>query len=368
MPVPLLDLVPQHLPLLPQLCEAFEATARSGRFVLGEEVEAFERELATSCGVQHAVGVSSGTDALLMALMALGIGPGDEVITSPFTFFSTASGIARLGAKPVFVDIDPVTFNLDPALVEQAITDRTRAMVPVHLYGQPADMGSLMTTARTHQLAVIEDAAQAIGARVGDQAAGTIGHVGCLSFYPTKNLSAFGDAGACTTHDDDLADRLRLLRVHGQRDRYHHAAIGGNFRIDALQAAILRIKLPHLASWTDQRRAQAARYDQYLEGLPLIRPTELPGTRHVYHQYTLRVGDGRRDGLRAWLQERGIGCEVYYPLPLHLQEAFVDLGYRPGDLPRAEQAAAEVLSLPIYPGLTEDQQRQVAHAIGEFFH
>ena len=366
MSVPLLDLTPQHEPHLSDLCTAFERLVLSGQFVLGAEVEAFERQLAACCETKHAVGVSSGTDALLLAMMALDIGPGDEVITSCFTFFATAGGIARLGAKPVFVDIDPTTFNLDTDKIEAAVTSQTKAIIPVHLYGQVADMEAVTETARRHDLKVIEDAAQAILARDGNQIAGSIGDVGCLSFYPTKNLSALGDAGACLTHDDDLADRLRMLRLHGQNEKYQHASIGGNFRIDALQAAALRIKLPHLDHWTLQRRALACRYDQLLGGLSLVLPIEAMETRHVYHQYTIRVPDRRRDALRGHLHQRKIGCEVYYPIPLHLQEAFSYLAYRRGDFPLAEQAADEVLSLPIYPGLSQTQQDEVVDAIREF--
>ena len=367
MTVPILDLAPQHEPLLPQFMGAFENALRSGQFVLGQKVDVFEQALATYCHVEHAIGVSSGTDALLLALMALEIGSGDEVITSPFTFFATASVVARLGARPVFVDIDPATFNLDPSLLEAAITPNTRAVIPVHLYGLMADMTAINHIADRHGLSVIEDAAQAIGATDHDRSAGSIANVGCLSFYPTKNLSALGDAGACLTNDAQLAKLMRQLRVHGQADRYHHHWLGGNFRIDALQATWLNVKLPLLDSWNEQRRVIAHRYSQGLVGWPIDCPVEPVEKKHVYHQYTVRVRDGRRDALRDDLHNRGIGCEVYYPVPLHLQKPFAYLNGRVGDFPHVERATAEVLSLPIYPGLSKDRQDEVIDAIRDFF-
>lgn len=366
MAVPLLDLSRQNADLLPQMLTAFEQMVASSQFVLGPVVAAFEQQLAAQCGTEHAVAVSSGTDALLMALMALGVGSGDEVITSPFTFFATAGSIVRVGARPVFVDIDPATLNIDPDLVEPAITAKTKAIIPVHLYGQAACMGPIMGAARGRGISVIEDAAQAIGARDGQDQVGSIGDVGCFSFYPTKNLSALGDAGACTTQDGELAGRLASLRVHGQDTKYHHTSIGGNFRIDALQAAMLRLKLPYLASWTVARRAAAQRYDQLLADLPLVLPAPALGKFHVYNQYTVRVNGGQREALRQYLGSRNIGQEVYYPIPLHLQPCFAYLGGKPGDFPVAQQAADQVLSLPIYPGLTESEQEQVAMAIRQF--
>ncbi len=367
MPVPLLDLTHQHTALWPQLAGAFERVVASGQLILGPEVEAFEHRLAAYCGAQHAVGVSSGTDALLVALMALGIGPGDEVITTPFTFFATAGCIVRVGAKPVFVDIEPDTFNLDPTKIEAAITPSTRAIIPVHLYGQPAAMGRIMPLAAKHGLKVIEDAAQAIGARVEGKHVGTIGDIGCLSFYPTKNLSALGDAGACVTNDPGLASRLVSLRVHGQgSDRYRHDRVGGNFRLDAIQAAMLTIKLTQLDAWTQHRRTVAQRYHDLLTSLPITPPQPAPGFDHVYHQYTIRVDQARRDALGQHLHDQGIGHAVYYPTPLHLQPCFADLRCGPGQLPSAEQAAKEVLSLPIYPGLSKPQQEEVASAIQAF--
>ncbi len=365
--VPLLDLSQQHMSLLPQMQNAFEQIVRSGQFVLGSHVRSFEQQLADRCQVGHAVGVSSGTDALLMALMALEVGPGDEVITSPFTFFATAAGITRLGAQPVFVDIDPVTLNIDPSLIEAAITSKTKAIIPVHLYGQAACMEPIMHTARARGIRVVEDAAQAIGALDRSLPVGSIGDVGCFSFYPTKNLSALGDAGACTTGDPQLAGRLQRLRVHGQGSTYHHLEIGGNFRIDALQAAMLSVKLPNLTSWNDARRTAAGRYHQLLADLPLRLPSEAAHKFHVYNQYTIRVNDGRRQALSQYLKDRGIGHEVYYPIPLHRQPCFAYLEAQQGDYPVAEKAASEVMSLPIYPGLTVSQQEEVATAIRQFF-
>lgn len=368
MAVPQLDLSFQNGPLVGQMCRVLEQIVTSGQFVLGAHVDHFERQLAERCQVQHAVGVSSGTDALLLALMALGVEPGDEVITTPFSFFATVGCIARLGARPVFVDIDPMTFNIDPDLIEQAITDKTRAIIPVHLFGQAAAMESIMAIAHRHGVHVIEDAAQSIGALLNDRPVTSIGDVNCLSFYPTKNLSALGDAGACTTNDDSLADRLRCLRVHGQDAKYHHAYIGGNFRIDAIQAAMLSMKLPNLPAWNEQRRAVAGRYHTMLKELPLGLPDEISGHYHVYNQYTIRVLDGRRDALVRHLTGGGIGCDVYYPVPLHLQPCFSYLRKEVGPLPVAEKAAQQVLSLPMFPGLSANQQEEVVATIGQFFH
>ena len=367
MNVPPLDLFWQHEPLLPQMLEAFQSIVKSGRFVLGQAVEEFESALARYCGAAGAVGVSSGTDALLVALMALQIGPGDEVITTPFTFFATAGSIARLGAVPVFVDIDADTFNIDPARIEQAIADRTKAIVPVHLYGLMADMDPIMQIARRHDLKVIEDVAQAIGAQREGATAGVVGDVGCFSFYPTKSLSALGDAGACVTTGASLADRIRALRVHGDTSRYCHEYIGGNFRIDALQAAMLSIKFPHLDDWNEARRRIADRYDALLDSLPIVTPYQPPQSRHVFCLYTIRVPDGRRDALAAHLASNGIGYGIHYAVPLHLQACFAYLGGKAGDFPIAEQAAGEILCLPMFPGLTEQQQDEVVRTVGEFF-
>lgn len=374
MAVPLIDAARHHASLASAIREAFDRLLASGQFVLGATVSEFESALAAYCGAGHAIGVSSGTDALVLALMALEIKPGDEVITTPFTFFATAGSIARVGARPVFVDIEPDTFNLDPDKVEAAITRRTRAIMPVHLFGQCAAMRPIMEIARSRNLAVIEDAAQAIGAMDDGKRAGSIGHVGCLSFYPTKNLSALGDAGACVTNDADLAKRMTMLRVHGESQRYHHDYIGGNFRIDAIQAAALSIKLPHLDGWTALRQAHARRYETLLSGLPITLPRCRDGAFHVYNQYTIRVageasagGPSRRDALREHLTKRGIGHGVYYPVPLHLQKCFAYLGYQAGDFPVTEAAAQQVLSLPIFPEMTEPQQEEVADVLREFF-
>ncbi|MCX5660128.1 MAG: DegT/DnrJ/EryC1/StrS family aminotransferase [Planctomycetota bacterium] len=368
MTVPLLDLSQQHQSLLPELREAFEAMIVSGRFILGPHVEGFERKLADYCHARHAIGMSSGTDAILAALMALNIGPGDEVVTTPFTFFATAGCIARTGARPVFIDIEPTTFNLDPTLLAGALNARTKAIIPIHLFGQTADMGTIMRIARRAGVPVIEDAAQAIGARDGNDVAGAIGDMGCLSFYPSKNLSALGDAGACVTNNPEYNERLRIMRTHGEVSRYHHSYIGGNFRIDAIQASILSIKLPHLEKWTLARRANAKRYHELLEqDLPLVLPVEMPGRYHVYNQYTVRVPGGRRDELRRHLAAHGIGHEVYYPVPLHLQKCFEHLGHQVGDFPQSERAAQEVLSLPIFPELQRSQQDEVIRVIREFY-
>lgn len=367
MSVPLLDISDEHRRLLPQLVSEFEALVSSGRFILGPKVEALEQQLAAYCHCNHAIGLSSGTDALLVALMALQIGPGDQVITSPFTFFATGGSIARTGATPVFVDIDPRTFNISPAQIEAAITDRTKAIMPVHLFGQGADMPAITKLAQTHGLKVIEDAAQAIGARIGDKSVGSFGDVGCFSFYPTKNLAALGDAGACTTNDADLAKHIGDLRNHGQDTVYEHHSIGGNFRIDALQAAMLSIKFELLDSQNQLRRKHAERYDLQLQNLGLTLPETAPDAYHVYNQYTVRVHDGRRDALSSSLNEKGIGNRVYYPLPLHLQPCFDYLKYEQGQFPLAELTCHEVLSLPVFPSMTEAQQDEVISAVQQFF-
>jgi len=378
--VPLLDLKPQYAAIKTEIQEAINRVCDSQYFILGPEVAALEEELAAYCQTDFALGVSSGTDALLLALMALDIKPGDEVITTPYTFFATAGSIARLGAKAVFVDVEPHTFNIDPSQLEAAITPRTKAIMPVHLYGQCADMDPIMDIAVRHNLAVIEDAAQAIGAEYKNRRAGSLGHIGCFSFFPSKNLGAFGDGGAVTTNDPDLAERMRILRVHGGKPKYYHKFVGGNFRLDALQAAVVRVKLNYLDDWTAARQRNAARYNQLLTDVAgLTRPYEagargqyaqrngdapFAGYRHIYNQYVLRVGS-RRDELRASLKEQGIGSEIYYPVPLHLQKCFADWGGQPGDHPVSEQAAAETIALPIYPDLTDEQLQTVAAAIKE---
>lgn len=367
MRVPLLDLQAQYGPIRDEVLAAMTRVCDSQQFILGREVELLETELASMLGVRHAVGVSSGTDALLVAMMALGIGPGDEVITPTYSFFATAGSVARLGARPVFVDIDPATCNIDPAAAEAAMTPRTRAVVPVHLFGQSADMRPILELARARGIVVVEDAAQAIGATCEGALVGGLGEVGCFSFFPSKNLGAFGDAGLVTTNDEALAERVRLLRGHGMHPKYYHRFLGGNFRIDALQAAVLRVKAPHLAAWTDARRRNADRYRALFaaHGLTDVGlPIERPGRRHIYNQFVIRVPE--RDRLRAFLAEQGIGTEIYYPVPFHLQECFAPLGYREGEFPHAEAAARETLALPIYGELTEAQQAHVVEAIARF--
>jgi dTDP-4-amino-4,6-dideoxygalactose transaminase len=384
--VPLLDLKAQFAQIRAEVMPAIEQVCASQHFILGAHVHALEEEIARYCGASAGIGVSSGTDALLLALMALGIGTGDEVITSPFTFFATAGTIARAGARPVFCDIDPLTFNLSPAalqafidercvrqggqLVNRATGGRVKALMPVHLYGQSADMDPLMAIARQHGFKVIEDAAQAIGtAYTNGQRVGTFGDVGCFSFFPSKNLGAFGDAGLCTTNDAELAESMRVLRVHGGKPKYFHAVIGGNFRIDELQAAVLRVKLKYLDGWTEGRQRNAAYYDSAFAeaalGQKLRTPRAIEGGRHIFNQYVVRVQ--RRDALKQRLAERGIGTEIYYPVPLHLQACFAYLNYRAGDFPHSELAAQETLALPIYPELERAQLAHVVATIAEFY-
>jgi len=362
MRVPLLDLKVQYAVVRDEVRAVIDEVCDSQMFILGPRVERFERQIAEYCGVAHAVGVSSGSDALLVALMAAGVGPGAEVITTPFTFFATAGCIARVGAKPVFVDIEPETFNIDPDRIEPAVTPRTRAIIPVDLFGQLCDMERISGIAQRYGLMLIEDAAQSIGATQHGRKAGQFGGMCCFSFFPSKNLGAFGDAGMIVTDDPALAEACRILRGHGAQPKYYHKVIGGNFRLDALQAAILSVKLKHLDEWSAARRRNAARYDDLLAGSRVVVPKVRDGNVSIYNQYTLRAGD-RRDALRDHLQKCGIGCEVYYPVPLHLQECFAYLGGKPGDCPAAEAAAKEVLSIPIYPELTREQQAYVASAI-----
>jgi len=387
-PVPLLDLKAQYAAIREEIRAAMDRVADSQYFILGPEVEALEQEVAAYSGCAHGIGVSSGTDALLVALMAIDIQPGDEVITTPYSFFATAGSIARLGAVPIFVDIDPLTFNIDPAGIEARITARTRVIMPVHLYGQMAEMDPIMDIAQRHHLVVIEDAAQAIGSEYRGRRAGSIGHMGCFSFFPSKNLGGFGDGGMVTTNDAALAERVRLLRGHGAHPKYYHKLIGGNFRLDALQAAVLRVKLKYLDSWTEGRQRNAAIYRQLFadgglaldtpqclgagcraraEGACALRPGgvvlpyEAPERRHIYNQFVIR--STRRDNVMAALKERKIGHEIYYPVPLHLQECFAYLGNKPGDLPASECAAAETLALPIYPELTEEMLAAVVDTV-----
>jgi dTDP-4-amino-4,6-dideoxygalactose transaminase len=370
MNVPLLDLKAQYATVKATVDAAVLEVLASQYFILGPTVTACEAKLAAYCHSPYALGVSSGTDALLLALMAESIGPGDEVITSPYTFFATGGSIARLGAKPVFVDIDPVTYNIDPAAVGAAITPQTRAIMPVHLYGQMAEMAPLVELAQRHKLVIVEDAAQAIGAEYRGSRAGTFGTYGCFSFFPSKNLGGGGDGGLITTADKARAERLEILRVHGSKPKYLHRYIGGNFRLDAMQAAIVAAKLPHLDGWTAGRQANAARYDQLFTACGLVQdglvtlPAIAPRRRHVFNQYVIRVP--RRDALRAHLTANQVGNEVYYPVPLHRQECFAQLGYEAGSLPESERAAAESLALPIYPELTVAQQEFVVTTIAAF--
>ena len=367
--VPLLDIGAQHAPIRDALVAALARVVDSNRFIMGAEVETLERELADRLGVIDAIGVSSGTDALLAALMAFGIGPGDEVITSTYSFFASAGSVARLGAKPVLVDIQPATFNLDPDAVAAAVSTRTRAIIPVHLFGQPADLHPIVSTAIKAGVPVIEDAAQAIGAAYDGHLVGSLGALGCFSFFPSKNLGALGDAGLVTAMTAELGKTIRRLRNHGMEPKYVHHLVGGNFRLDAMQAAVLRVKLPYLDRWTQMRQVNAARYRALFANAGLtdvVRlPVEAPNRTHIYNQFVIRVD--QRDDLRKHVDARGIGTEIYYPVPFHLQECFSGLGYRQGAFPNAEAAARESLALPIYGELTEAQQAAVVEAISGFY-
>jgi dTDP-4-amino-4,6-dideoxygalactose transaminase len=397
-PVPLLDLKAQYATLREELREALDRVAESQHFILGPEVEALETEIADYSKCEFGIGVSSGSDALLVALMAIGIKPGDEVIMPTYTFFATAGAVSRLGAKPVFVDNDPLTYNVAPEAIEAAVTERTRAIIPVHLYGQMADMDPIMEIADRHNLIVIEDAAQAIGAEYKGRRAGSIGHFGCFSFFPSKNLGGFGDGGMVTANDPKLADMVKLLRNHGYRPKYYNKVVGGNFRLDAIQAAVLRVKLKYLDNWTEARQRNAARYRDLFnetelsinpnslsskisegssvqpdaseacslaEASGVVLPTEAPERRHIYNQFVIR--SGRRDQLIAYLKERRIGTEIYYPVPMHLQECFAELGHWTGEFPASECAANETLALPIYPELTDEMMSTVVGAIADFY-
>jgi dTDP-4-amino-4,6-dideoxygalactose transaminase len=374
----MLDLSRQYAGIRTEILAAVTRACDSQRYILGDEVTAFEREFAALCATTDSVGCASGTDGLWLALAAAGVGPGDSVITTPFSFFATASSILRAGAKPVFADVDPETLNLDPANVEDRLKTSPRgmrALMPVHLYGQCADMDAFQRLAAEFKLDLVEDAAQAVGASWNGKRAGSLGLAAAFSFYPTKNLSAFGDAGAVTTSDAALAERMRSLRNHGGKQRYFHDEVGANSRLDSIQAAVLRVKMPHLARWNDTRRERARTYGRLLTSAGLTKtgaaspaPIQLlktlPSAYHIYHQYVIRVRD--RDKLRTFLGERGIGSEIYYPIPLHLQKCFAYLGHAPGDLPEAERAALDVLALPIFPELEEDEQRHVVESIATF--
>jgi len=370
MKVPLLDLKAQYHSIKAEIGAAIDAVLESQHFILGPTVEECERRIADYSACKFGVGVTSGTDALLLALMAEGIGPGDEVITTPFTFFATAGSIARVGAKPVFVDICPKSYNIAASKIEKHVTKNTKAIIPVHLFGQCAEMDPILEIAGRHGLVVIEDAAQAIGAEYKGRRAGSMGHYGCFSFFPSKNLGGGGDGGMVVTQDPERADRLRILRVHGSKPKYYHKVIGGNFRLDALQAAIVGAKLPHLDAWTAGRQANAQRYRRLFQEAGLVEqglvvlPAEIPERRHIYNQFVVRVP--RRDELRKHLTDQGIGTEIYYPVPLHLQECFRYLGYGEGDCPESEAAARDTVALPIYPELTDEQIRCVVDCTGRF--
>jgi dTDP-4-amino-4,6-dideoxygalactose transaminase len=370
-PVPLLDLARQNGPLRRELWAALERVCDSGRFILGPDCEQLEQRLAKYCQVSEAVACASGSDALLLALMALGIGPGDEVLLPSYTFFATASAVTRLGATPVFVDIDPATYNMSPAHLEKLITPAAKAVIPVHLFGQCADMQAIGQIAQRHGLAVVEDAAQAIGAEFQGRRAGSLGDIGCVSFYPTKNLGGFGDGGMLSTNRPELAASLRLLRAHGMQPRYYHRVVGINSRLDTLQAAVLNVKIPYLDQWSAERDANAQRYRELFAAAGLERivtlPSAAPGQRHVWNQYVIRVPDDRRDALRKHLTDCRIGTEIYYPLALHQQECFRHLGCAPGSLPESERAARETIALPIFPELTAAEQQTVVHGIAQFF-
>ncbi|HTS01718.1 MAG TPA: DegT/DnrJ/EryC1/StrS family aminotransferase [Thermoanaerobaculia bacterium] len=373
-PVPLLDLKKQYATLKDEMLRVTAEVYESQGFILGPRVEAFEKAIASYVGAGHAIGMSSGTDAQLAVMMALGVGPGDDVVTSPYTFFASAGAIARLGARPVFVDIEPETFNLDPAKLGKAITPRTKVIQPVHLYGQCADMDPILDIARRKGIHVLEDACQSLGAGYKGVKAGALGDSCAFSFFPSKNLGGFGDGGMVTTDDDALATKLRAMRMHGETSRYHHGFVGGNFRLDALQAAILHVKLPHLDGWAEARRKNAKEIERlYLEdgGQPHERgglrfPREAAGRHHVFNQFVVRVGGGRRDSLKDQLAAKGVGCAIYYPLPLHLQECFASLGCREGDFPESERAAKETLALPVFPELTGGQKAFLAFTLAEF--
>jgi dTDP-4-amino-4,6-dideoxygalactose transaminase len=364
--IPLLDLKTQYASIKDEIAPAIQSVVESQYFINGPEVKELEKLVAEYSQAKVAVGVSSGTDALLASLMALGVGAGGEVITTPFTFFATAGSIWRAGARPVFVDIDPATFNIDPSKIEAAITENTKAVMPVHLFGQCADMDPILEIAKKHNLPVIEDGAQAIGATYKGRKAGSMGTTGCFSFFPSKNLGGFGDGGMVTTQDEDLGQRLEMCRGHGGRDKYFNEFVGGNFRLDTLQAAVLIVKLRHLDKWSAARRANAARYNELLAGMDEVTtPTILEGNESIYNQYVIRVP--KRDELQAHLQEQGVGTAIYYPVSLHQQNCFAALGYRAGDFPESEKAAGEVIAIPVYPEVTPAQQQYVVNAIQSFW-
>lgn len=369
--VPALDLKAQYQSIKEEIDAVLRTVIENQAFILGAEVLGLEQEVAQYCKAGHGIGCASGSDALLLPLLGWDIGTGDEVVTTPYSFFATAGAIWRTGARPVFVDIDPETFNIDPSLIEAAITPRTKAIIPVHLYGQTADMDPINAIAERYGIPVLEDAAQAIGAADHGRRTGALGQAAAFSFYPSKNLGGFGDGGMVVTNDPKFAKQLARLRVHGMEPKYHHHEVGFNSRLDALQAAVLRVKLRHLDAWSEGRRAAAARYTKLLREHALEQrvkaPTEKPGKHHVYNQYVVRVPAASRDALRAHLAERRIGTEIYYPIPLHLQQCFTSLGHKPGDFPHSEAAAAETLALPMYPELTDSAQQHVVRSMAQFF-
>ncbi|MBU2495912.1 MAG: DegT/DnrJ/EryC1/StrS family aminotransferase [Candidatus Omnitrophota bacterium] len=369
MQVPLLDLKAQYQTIKPEIDAAIQQVVESQYFIMGPAVAELETRVAQYCGCAHGIGISSGTDALLIALMALGIGANDEVIVPTYTFFATAGSVSRLSAKPVFVDMEPDTYNLNPGAIERSITARTKAIIPVHLFGQCADMDPIRSIARKHNLNVIEDAAQAIGAEYQGKKAGSMGNAGCFSFFPSKNLGGFGDGGMVLTNNADLAEKIRVLRSHGSKPKYHHKIVGGNFRLDTLQAAVLLVKLKYLDSWTAARQKNAKDYDALFQDAGLlpdrVRIPARKQTRHIFNQYVIRVE--RRDALQTYLKEKEVGAEIYYPVPLHLQECFAALGYKEGDCPAAEEAAGASLALPIYPELTLEQKQYVVNCIRTFY-
>jgi dTDP-4-amino-4,6-dideoxygalactose transaminase len=374
--VPFLDLKAQYATIKDKIDAALRRVVESQHFILGPEVEALEENIAAYCGVKHAVGVSSGTDALLVSLMALDVGPGDEVIIPTYSFFATAGVVARLFAKPVFIDIDPDTFNIDPSKIEPAITHKTKAIIPVHLFGQCADMDPIMEIAHKHNIYVIEDAAQSLGAEYKGKRAGSMGHLGCFSFFPSKNLGGFGDGGMVVTNDTDLYEKVKKMRVHGSKPKYYHKIVGGNFRLDALQAAVLNVKFKYLDEWSQKRRENAAFYDSNFADTEAVKSglLKLPQAvykngddenHHIYNQYT--ITSESRESLRTYLKENGIGTEISYPVPLHLQECFAPLGYIKGDLPVSEMCAEKALSIPIYQELSEEQKNEIVKKTADFY-
>lgn len=371
MRIPILDLSVQHQQISGEINAAIQRVLNSQQFILGPEVKELEKEIAPYCQCAESVGCASGSDAILLGLMACGVGPGDEVITTPFSFFATVGSIVRLGAQAVFVDIDPASFNMNPSLIERAITRRTKVIMPVHLFGHCAEMDQINELASAHKINVVEDAAQAIGAEHGGRRAGSLGAIGCFSFYPSKNLGGAGDGGVLTTNDPQIADTLRLLRGHGARKKYFHECVGINSRLDSLQAAILRVKLRYLDQWSASRRANAQRYSTLFKDSGLIAssaitlPSESPSSHHVYNQFVIRARD--RDKLKAHIAERGVGSEIYYPLPLHLQECFKEMGHQIGDFPESERASKEALAIPVYPELTAEAQEYVVETIASFY-